>query len=247
MRFHLVSDLHLDFWDDKGQSFLDNLDPQDCSTLVIAGDLGEGPFLLEWGEHIFRTLCRKYNHVIYVAGNHEYYNSDFETMNLHFKALDEEFPNLIYLENNQAIVEGVIIAGTTLWFRNTPMNALYENRLADFDLIQDFRDQVYVRNVEAMEFLRDRSVRGTELVITHHLPTTLSVNKRYATAPTNLYFLCDVSETMLDLEPKVWVHGHTHIPCDYMLGKTKVLCHPRGYPSEFGRTESDYFPKVVEI
>lgn len=245
MRFHLVSDLHLDFYDDKGQEFLKQLDPENCSMLVIAGDLGEGPFLLEWGEHIFGALCRKYDTVVYVAGNHEYYHSDFETMNLYFRSLDEKFDNLFYLENNLLVVDGISIAGTTLWFKDTPTNWIYERCLADFDFIQDFREQVYVRNVEAMEFLRE--VRDIDLVVTHHLPSSKSVNKRYATAPSNVFFLCDVSETMLDLKPKVWVHGHTHIPCDYVLGDTRVFCHPRGYPSEFGRSPYNYFPRKIEI
>ncbi len=235
----------MDCWPDKGRSFLERLDPQDCSMLAIAGDLGEGPFLLKEGERIFEALCRKYETVVYVAGNHEYYNSDFGTMNLHFKSLDERFDNLFYLENQSLVVDGVSMVGTTLWFKNTPMNPLHESRLADFDLIRNFREDVYVRNVEAMEFLRE--AREVDLVITHHLPSTMSIDKRYATEPTNLYFLCDVSETILDLKPKVWVHGHTHIPCDYRLGDTQVVCHPRGYPREFGRTAYNYFPKVIEV
>jgi hypothetical protein len=28
---------------------------------------------------------------------------------------------------------------------------------------------------------------------------------------------------------KLWTHGHTHDPFDYMVGKTRVVCNPRGY------------------
>jgi hypothetical protein len=28
---------------------------------------------------------------------------------------------------------------------------------------------------------------------------------------------------------KLWTHGHTHDPFDYMVGSTRVLCNPRGY------------------
>ena len=27
----------------------------------------------------------------------------------------------------------------------------------------------------------------------------------------------------------LWIHGHTHASCDYLIGKTRVLCNPRGY------------------
>jgi hypothetical protein len=28
---------------------------------------------------------------------------------------------------------------------------------------------------------------------------------------------------------KLWTHGHTHEPFDYMIGTTRVVCNPRGY------------------
>jgi hypothetical protein len=33
---------------------------------------------------------------------------------------------------------------------------------------------------------------------------------------------------------KLWTHGHTHDPFDYKIGKTRVVCNPRGY---FGHEE----------
>jgi predicted phosphodiesterase len=46
--------------------------------------------------------------------------------------------------------------------------------------------------------------------------------------------------------PKLIVHGHTHDPCDYMIGETRVICNPRGYPAEHPWYEN-YQPKIVEI
>jgi hypothetical protein len=28
---------------------------------------------------------------------------------------------------------------------------------------------------------------------------------------------------------KLWTHGHTHHPFDYIVGETRVICNPRGY------------------
>ena len=28
---------------------------------------------------------------------------------------------------------------------------------------------------------------------------------------------------------KLWTHGHTHHPFDYMINQTRVVCNPRGY------------------
>jgi len=30
----------------------------------------------------------------------------------------------------------------------------------------------------------------------------------------------------------LWVHGHMHISRDYFIGKTHILCNPRGYTDE---------------
>ena len=34
-----------------------------------------------------------------------------------------------------------------------------------------------------------------------------------------------------------WIHGHTHVPCDYEIHGTRVVCNPCGYPgvSSIGR------------
>jgi hypothetical protein len=45
--------------------------------------------------------------------------------------------------------------------------------------------------------------------------------------------------------PNGWVHGHTHHQRDYMLGRARVVCNPRGYPEETG--ESFDPALVVEV
>jgi hypothetical protein len=30
-------------------------------------------------------------------------------------------------------------------------------------------------------------------------------------------------------EIKLWTHGHTHHPFDYVIGETRIVCNPRGY------------------
>jgi Icc-related predicted phosphoesterase len=35
----------------------------------------------------------------------------------------------------------------------------------------------------------------------------------------------------LEHQPRLWIHGHTHESFDYEIGKTRVVCNPRGYAS----------------
>ena len=49
-----------------------------------------------------------------------------------------------------------------------------------------------------------------------------------------------------DLGADVWIHGHVHSSFDYNIGKTRIICNPRGYESYSGACENfDYDPKFV--
>ena len=75
-----------------------------------------------------------------------------------------------------------------------------------------------------------------------------SVHERYMNDTHNVCFANDLEKQILNMKkpPKLWIHGHTHDDFDYMIGDTRVICHPRGYKNERG----DYWryaPKIVEI
>src|SRR3546814_7192188 len=69
------------------------------------------------------------------------------------------------------------------------------------------------------------------VVVTHHLPHARSTLPRYRGAPINPAFASDLSD-LLSGGARLWVHGHTHGSCDYVEGGTRVVCNPRGYPSQ---------------
>lgn len=68
-----------------------------------------------------------------------------------------------------------------------------------------------------------------DIVVTHHLPTTLSVPKRFKNEAKNAFFVTNCEHLFRVGEPRVWVHGHTHDSCDYTYEGTRVMCNPRGY------------------
>jgi Icc-related predicted phosphoesterase len=74
----------------------------------------------------------------------------------------------------------------------------------------------------------------------------MSVAKRYANDPLNPAFASRLEDLIEKYQPALWIHGHTHEPCDYELFGTRVLCNPRGYPRE--KRGSAFDPGlVVEI
>ena len=50
-----------------------------------------------------------------------------------------------------------------------------------------------------------------------------------------------------DLRPKLWIHGHTHDRCDYVIGDTRVIANPFGYPKELRSNEMFEPALQVEI
>jgi predicted phosphodiesterase len=65
------------------------------------------------------------------------------------------------------------------------------------------------------------------------MPHPRSVAAQYAGLPLNVYFLHDVSKTVENGSAALWIHGHTHMTCDYTVGTTRVVCNPFGYPQFF--------------
>lgn len=86
------------------------------------------------------------------------------------------------------------------------------------------------------------------VVVGHHAPTKASTHPRYKEDTLmNGAYSTDLSELILDRpQIKLWVHGHTHDPFDYMVGSTRVVCNPRGY---FGHErQADVFQlKYMEV
>ncbi len=68
-----------------------------------------------------------------------------------------------------------------------------------------------------------------DIVITHYLPSFRSVHPKFAAEPTNCFFVCDVEDLIVERQPALWLHGHTHESADYQIGKTRVVCNPFGY------------------
>jgi len=47
-----------------------------------------------------------------------------------------------------------------------------------------------------------------------------------------------MARQMREHQPKLWIHGHGHDRCDYVLGKTRVVANPLGYPNELRSLEA---------
>lgn len=221
MKIGIFSDLHMEFapWFIK---------PKDDVLYLNAGDTHTYPSERDKFEKNFGA-----DQYFDVRGNHDYYGDSF------LKAIDD-----CYSVN----IDGVKIAVGTLWSDlSQGMDwFIYRENLADSRFIRDLtQDNYMIAHELQKKFLFNEEA---DIIVTHHAPSYMSCGEEYKGNPSNCGFMTELSEQILAMPkpPKLWIHGHVHNQFDYMIGTTRVICHPRGYPNEKMWFEN-YQPKIVEI
>ena len=232
MKIHVLSDLHTEF---------EPFDPPqtDADVVVLAGDTATGTQGIE--------LARKWftgRPVLYVAGNHEYYRES--TPRLSRKLAEATRATRIrYLENAEAVLDGVRFLGCTLWTDFELFGERHSSMAAAQAAMNDFRlirvDPEYrrfrpadarVSHLVSLDWLTSRleaPFDGPTVVITHHAPSLRSVSPTFREHPATPAYASDL-EWMLDGRVALWIHGHTHVCLDYEIGGTRVVSNQRGYP-----------------
>lgn len=258
MKIQFVSDLHLEFSD------VDIPNADGADVLVLAGDITVAADLdrhpdVERKMHLLPKLgprqqsalryrgfldrcSQQFEHVLYVAGNHEFYNGSWTHTIEVLRGECKHWPNIHFMEQDSVTIDGVTFVGSTLWTslgNRDPLTAMVvKESMNDYRAI---RDETYKRITPAHTFKRHlQSLRhandaiadapGDVVMVTHHLPSFQSVDDRFANSPINHAYASDLWP-FVDARPKIklWIHGHSHTAVDYMMGSTRVVCNPRGY------------------
>lgn len=227
MRLRILSDLHLEFHRDGGESFIGCQSDKDWDVLVLAGDITTSfhfADVLGW----FRRAAGD-RPIVYVVGNHEYYGSSVRQVQKALGALRD--PKLFVLDNKVALIDGQRFIGSTLWFPHSGLVEPLDQSLSDFSQIEGLREWVGKQATKSARFL-DTHIEEGDVVVTHHLPHRRSIHAQFEQSTLNGYFLHNVGGLVENGGAKVWVHGHTHCSCDYEAGTTRVICNPFGYLRE---------------
>jgi predicted phosphohydrolase len=236
MQPYVASDIHIEFRDFVPPAI-------DADVVVLAGDIGLGTSGIEWAAE-----CHPDVPVVYVPGNHEYYEHDIGIIG----QLKAAAPTNVHVLNNDAFeYDGVRFLGATLWtdFKFDGEGEAWFSRQTAKSLIDDFssirngnrlftpQDSVDLHRASVHWLVTEleKEFPGPTIVVTHHLPSSLSVAKRYNGDPLNPAFASRLEGIIEKYEPDIWIHGHTHVPCDYEVFATRVVCNPRGYPGETQR------------
>lgn len=249
MRIGIISDIHSEF---RGVTF-----PalnQDVDVLVLAGDIGVGSYGA-WAA--YDEYADRVGEFIYVAGNHEYYGRDMQAVQDELrKFADQDHAKKFHFLEQQSVVIGhTRFIGATAWtdfdlYGNAPLAMIDAARgLNDYRMIRYGNGIITPEDtrqiaLQTKQYIFDQLLQSSILsdvndtvVITHHAPTGRSVHPRYMSDPSlNPCYANRWGDKILDLEPdaqpRLWIHGHTHDPFDYMVGETRVIANPCGYPGE---------------
>jgi Icc-related predicted phosphoesterase len=267
MKLQLLSDLHLEV-----HPRFEALLAPGADLLVLAGDIGsyqEGSRLQDplFGLERFSPRHGWPTPVLYVPGNHEYDNGDFDAVHGRLReacaALDIQ-----WLESEVLVIDGVRFVGSTLW---TDFDALVDPvepmgeqlkkrgkamRAANYYLQtcgttrggQPFlAEEVRVQALACQQWLRaalDTPFDGTTVAVTHFAPSLASADPRYGLTPGTAGF-CNSLDELLP-QARLWLHGHLHCAFDYVKDGCRVVANPLGYRSK-GEQEGFRPQLLIEV
>jgi Icc-related predicted phosphoesterase len=228
-------------------------------------DLGRKQQRVQRFRDFLKRCSFQFPHTFYVAGNHEFYNGKFFAGIDYLREECAKFPNVYFLERDTKVIDDVVFIGGTLWADLNNHDPLTMQAIKD--MMNDYRiirndhrayaklspEDTALRHKLTKEYFKLMLSNHKEskcVIVGHHSPSKLSTHQQYA----NQYLMnggysSDMSQFILDHpQIKLWTHGHTHHPFDYMIGETRIVCNPRGYETEGYSEQSGWDPTFhVEI
>ena len=234
LRFALYSDLHLEFapW---------NPPELEVDVVILAGDIAPHTHGLEWAAKSFKQP------VIYVAGNHEYYDAQLGLL-AELQAEKWEHAGVHFLEKRTVEIAGVRFIGCTLWSGFDLSGEIEENMRAARGSINDYwmirtaggkrlepRDtlRLYRQSWRWLDAELAKPFAGKTVVITHFAPHPGCVAPQHQGSNVSPYFVSDLSDLMAKYRPAAWCYGHTHTNISFVAeGGCQVVCNQLGYPEE---------------
>jgi predicted phosphohydrolase len=231
--------------------------PEDKETvLILAGDIGTWKQATSW----MIDIKEQFAHIVYVAGNHEYYGQEVALMQRHTRQRFKEHDNLHYLENDSLELDDCVIVGATLWTDigdyDPEAIVICGKYMNDYKCInigtpEDKRllhpnDTIAIHKQSLACFERViESATKPVVIITHHAPSFGTVTDEDI-GPFDDRIQCAYATNLYDWlnerkhKVAVWCHGHTHKSMIYSLAGVPVLTNAKGYHNEKTGFKADF-------
>ena len=226
-------------------------------VIVLAGDIVDP--LSHVSASYMRILLTKTRYILYVPGNHEFWGHTYFSCH---KQIDEiisivnsELPEPRVFKLGCVTLDGIRFIGATLWTEMRERDGGIASSAIMRDMVDYYKirkesggfiqpsDTVSMHNMDKDFILRNIDRSGTNVIVTHHVPTWNHLDPRYLLSELNPAFVSNLDEMILSVTDHVplWIHGHTHTSFDTTIGKTRIVCNPKGYVLRNGNDENPKF------
>ena len=223
IKLQIVSDIHLD------QIKLysnERLVYPDGDILVLGGDICHIS-TVEKHRFFFRYLSENFQYIIYVPGNHEFYNDDgtsLEESERIIKKFLKTFDNFIYLNDESVVIENLLITGSCFWNEPETLHSWFKINIDSKKVCE--MHQKSVKYLESIESFKNYGLYK-HIIITHYPPKNvlekifIFSDQEQSKCENNLN-ICGDQEIL-----KVWVSGHTHQNFSFFENDTLYLSNQR--------------------
>ena len=214
-------------------------------VVVLAGDIGVGTAGIEWARIAFSR-----REVIYVLGNHEFYDHDWVTL-LDAARKAAAGSNVHVLEDAEFKFGDVTFLGATLWTDFAGMGPstrmmvqmMAPSYMTDYRAIRHANKlprtnrlippDVLKRCISSYRYLDQRiaAETGKLVVVTHNAPTMRTMSPQYQGDLGTALFHNNFEDL---IRPPVvaWIHGHSHHNARILVNGIPVVSNQMGYPLE---------------
>jgi predicted phosphodiesterase len=195
---------------------------------------------------------------VYVPGNHEFYRTKRDSMESAERAAAQAAggSRVFLLNPGEIILHGTRFLGCTLWtdfaLYGDLVNAMADAQIGmnDFNRIRTEEgapigkairftpEHAFRRHIRERKWLESKLAEpfdGPTVVVSLMGCSPKSVPERFVGDPLTPSFSSNLEHIIQQHQPAAWIHGHTHDSFDYSIGKTRVICNPKGYPHEPNR------------
>lgn len=265
MKIAYISDLYNDFLRDIGLPIPDIELDEAADVLVLAGNID----VQEHGAiYAVKQSQRLGIPVLYVLGNHEFYEAQEEPVRDRIKTITRG-TDVHVLDAESIIIDGVMFIGATLWSDFMLCGEDKHKRVVSFASgINDYRD-IWLPDDTSPFFLRALTVDDTlqwhkferqfiensladhrdctKVVITHHVPSEECLPEHQRSNSISASYTSRLDGLIENHQPSAWIYGHIDGESRFTIGDTIVCRNVVEHPGLTPTIEKAYVPKIVEI
>lgn len=264
IKIHVLSDLHNEFIKNnkvrEDHLWKGEIPETDADVIVLAGDIDVGVEGVKWAVSESKRLSKP---VLYILGNHEFYNYEYNSMKENIKLIAKD-TNVHVMDGDEYVLNGVRILGCTLWtaYNLSGLSQDWARQILDADFMDhqvirfEFNGKesrfltkdAYFLHCKDMVFIEKKlneKFDGKTVVVTHHGPHILCQHPGFPMSEMSMAFHSDLSNLFERYDVAAWIYGHTHSNIDEVVINTRLISNQAGYLGE--HVAGFDINKVIEI